>query len=291
MSGFIVADRLAFISGGASGIGRAIAHAIVAKGGRVAIGDVDLDRAQAVAASLGDRARAYGCDVRDHAAVEALADTIETDLGPVDIAFANAGIALNGPVLDADPAAVDRIIAVNVKGVWAVASIFGRRMIARGGGYLCLTGSEHSFGLPHPGSGIYTATKHAVIGIADALRSELPDGVGISVLCPGLVSTELYDDGRYDTQLSDDPGLDFRRALLAHGVDPTVVAAKAIAGVERGDFIIPTHGHSRAIADRRHEDIAAGFAVHAPRMEDAEKYDVNLVAAAMMAQLHEGAAP
>jgi NAD(P)-dependent dehydrogenase (short-subunit alcohol dehydrogenase family) len=289
MSGITVAGRLAFVSGGASGIGRAIAEAIVAKGGRVAIADVDQGRAQAVVDGLGDKARAYGCDVRDHAAVSTLADRVTAELGSVDIAFANAGIALNGPVLEADPDAFDRIFAVNVKGVWNVASVFGRKMIERGSGYLCLTGSEHSFGLPHPGSGIYTATKHAVIGIAEAVRSELPDGVGISVLCPGLVSTELYDDGRYDAAPKDDPSRDFRRALLSYGVDPSEVAAKALAGVERGDFIIPTHGHSRAIADRRYAEINAGFAVHAPNIEDADKYDVNLVAAAMMTQMQEGA--
>jgi NAD(P)-dependent dehydrogenase (short-subunit alcohol dehydrogenase family) len=290
MSGITVADRLAFVSGGASGIGRAIAEAVVAQGGRVAIGDVDLAKAQAVADALGDKARACACDVRDHAAVSALADKLTADMGPVDIVFANAGIALNGPILEADPDAFDRIFAVNVKGIWNVASVFGRKMIARGSGYLCLTGSEHSFGLPHPGSGVYTATKHTVIGIAEAIRSELPGGVGISVLCPGLVSTELYDDGRYDAAPKDDPSLEFRRALLSHGVNPSVVASKALAGVARGDFIIPTHGHSRAIADRRYQEICAGFATHAPIMEDAEKYDVNLVVAAMMAQMQEGAA-
>lgn len=290
MSGFSFEGRLAFISGGASGIGRALAEAVVAKGGRVAIGDVDLDKATEVAASLSNTARAYACDVRDYAALAALAEQIETELGPVDIAFANAGIALNGPVLDADPAAVDRIVAVNFKGVWAVAAVFGQRMVARGSGRLCLTGSEHSFGLPHPGSGIYTATKHAVIGLADAIRPELPEGVGISVLCPGLVSTELYDDGRYDPQPKDDPRIDFRRALLEHGVDPAHVAAKALAGVERGDFIIPTHGHSRTIAELRYEEIRAGFAAHAPEIADADKYDVNLVAAAMVAKMQVGPA-
>lgn len=284
MSGFNFADRLAFVSGGATGIGRAIVEAVVAKGGRVAIGDVDRDRAEAVAANLGSSARAYVCDVSDHAAVEALADMIEAELGAVDVAFANAGIALNGLVLDADPAAVDRIIAVNVKGVWNVASVFGKRMVARGNGHLCLTGSEHSLGTPHAQSGIYTATKHAVLGMADVIRAELPEGVGISVLCPGLASTELYDEGRYEAR-SADPGRDLRKALLSHGIDPSQVAAKAIAGVERGDFIIPTHGHSRAIADRRYEDINAGFAAHAPRIEDAEKYDVNLVFASMMAKM------
>lgn len=289
MSGITVTGRLAFVSGGASGIGRAIAEAIVAQGGRVAIGDVDLGKAQAVVAGLGDKARAYACDVRDHGAIHALADIVTADLGRVDIVFANAGIALNGPVIEADPDAFDRIFAVNVKGVWNVAVAFGHKMIARGSGYLCLTGSEHSFGLPHPGSGIYTATKHAVIGIADALRAELPAGIGISVLCPGLVSTELYDDGRYDAQRQEDPGLAVRRALLSHGMDPSFVGAKALAGVERGDFIIPTHGHTKAIADGRYADICAGFAAHAPTMDGAEKYDVSLLFAKMMAQGEEGA--
>lgn len=289
MNGFTFVDRLAFVSGGASGIGRAIAEAVVARGGRVAIGDVDLDKAREVAAGLSNSARAYACDVRDHVAVATLADTIEAEFGPVDIAFANAGIALNGPVLDTEPAALDRIVSVNAKGVWTVASVFGKRMVERGG-YLCLTGSEHSLGLPHPGSGIYTATKHFVIGLGDAIRAELPPSVGISVLCPGLVSTELYDDGRYDAGLKDDPGRDIRKMLLSHGVDPAVVAARAIAGVERGDFIIPTHGHSRSIADRRYEDIISGFSAHAPEIRNAEKYDVNLVFASMMAKMQAGSA-
>ncbi|WP_425231197.1 hypothetical protein [Sphingomonas sp.] len=76
---------------------------------------------------------------------------------------------------------------------------------------------------------------------------------------------------------------DLRRTLLSHGLDPAAVAPKAVAGVERGDFIIPTHGHSRSIADQRYAEINAGFAIHAPEIKDADKYDVKRLIAAMMA--------
>ena len=111
----------------------------------------------------------------------------------MNLIFANAGFSIAGPLLEASPEALDWILRVDVFGAWNTTSVFGRRMREAGRqGHICLTGSEHSLGMQHAGIGLYTATKMAVLGMGDVLRAELPTAIGVSVLCPELVDTELY---------------------------------------------------------------------------------------------------
>jgi len=272
------------VAGGATGIGRALAQELARRGSRVVIADVDLDRAQSVAAAIGPAASAKACDVADRQAVERLA----ADLEAVDFMFANAGVALSSPVLDADPVAFERIFAVNVRGVWNMAAVFGKRMIARGRGHLCLTASEHAFGFQHGGAGIYTASKHAVYGMAEILRTELPATVGLSVLCPGLVATEIYDSARYDAAPRPDPFKAIRKAVIDAGMPAADVARATLDGVALGRFLIVTHAHSRVAADRRCQEISAAFEAQAPMTPDADRYDVQRIAAQVRARLMPG---
>lgn len=278
----IIGSR-AVVTGGASGIGRAITTELARRGSQVLIADIDGARAEAVAAEVGRGAIAMQCDVADYAAVIALADAADRTMGGLDLVFANAGVSVGGSLLDASPEALDWILGVNIRGAWNTVSVFGKRLRDSGlPGHICLTGSEHSLGMQHSGIGLYTATKMAVLGMADVLRTELPSSIGITVLCPGLVDTELYLSKR-SGPLQQDPApmLEFAAAVMARGIPADVIGRAAVDGVERGDFLIVTHAASLPAATRRYDEIAAAFAEQAPWSPEAAQFEVSAVIAAV----------
>lgn len=276
----------AVVTGGASGIGRALVEALVAGGARVVVADIDGSKARDVAAAVGGGTVAAACDVSRHEDVEALARTAEESLNGVpNLVFANAGAMLGRPVLKATVDELDWIVGVNVRGAWSTLSVFARRMIAAGTeGRLCVTASEHSLGMQHAGAGLYTATKHAVLGLADVLRAELPPTVGLTVFCPGLVATDLPRTQRLGPGRGDPRREAFAEAVQARGMPPSEAAAACLAGVARGDFLVVTHAASFKAAQARAREVEAAFAAQAPWTEDADRYDVNRVIAAVAAE-------
>ena len=266
----------AVVTGGASGIGRAIAEALAANDCRVVIADIDIREAERVAVALGDKVSALAVNVRNVAAVEALAEQSWAELGGVDLVFANAGAGPGTSLLNASAAEFDYIYEVNVRGAWATAAAFGRRMVDEcREGHICITGSEHSLGMQHIGTGFYAASKAAVFAMADVLRAELPEWIGISLLCPGVTRTHFYDGGRQSGLPPPSPEAEaFAREVLGRGMPAEEVAEIALKAVERGAWIIPTHAASRKAADIRAEEIAGAFDRFAPPSPDAEKYEV-----------------
>lgn len=187
------AHRTALVTGGARGIGRATAEALLADGMQVAIADLDEVTAAHTAKELASRGtiRAYGLDVTDYDAFTALVARVEQDLGPIDVLVNNAGIMPLGPFLDLSTE-TDRLqVDINVHGV-----IFGMRavlpgMLERGRGHIVNLASGVGRA-PAPFAAVYTATKHAVVGLTEAVRGEhLDDPVRFSYVLPGLVKTEL----------------------------------------------------------------------------------------------------
>lgn len=276
--------KRAVVTGAASGIGKAIAEQLAASGAKVVLADIDIAKVGAVAASL-DGAIAVRCDVSDHASVEALAAQAQATLGGIDLVFANAGTILNGPLIKATPEEFDWLMGINLRGAWSSLTVFARALLAQDeGGRICVTASEHSLGLQHTGAGIYTASKQAVLALADVLRAELPDKVGISVFCPGIVATGLGDAVRpahlkqpHERQRA------VAKAVQAHGMTPDSVAQAAIEGTLRGDFLIVTHPHSFRAAQNRFAQVEAAFAAQAPWSEESERFDVNRIVAAVLA--------
>jgi NAD(P)-dependent dehydrogenase (short-subunit alcohol dehydrogenase family) len=186
-----VSGRVAVVTGGARGIGRAIAARLVAAGARVAIADLDEVAAVTTAEELG--ARGYGVDVRDGAGVAALARAVGADLGPIDVWVNNAGVMVLGAFLDADPASDRLQLDVNVLG-----AVNGMRaalpsMVARRTGHIVNVASTAGrVGVAH--AAMYCASKHAVVGLTEAVRAEhLGSGVGFTMVLPGLVDTDLLD--------------------------------------------------------------------------------------------------
>ena len=137
-------------------------------------------------------------------------------------------------------------------GSGTAAPSFGRRFVEQGTpAYILNTGSENSVGVPHTHAAFYTASKHAVLGFSDVLRRELPDFVGVSVLCPGMVETDLATAGRHRPERFGGPTSTNPWLSLEGGMDPEAVGELAVDGMRRGDFMIMTHPPVRDIADQR----------------------------------------
>ncbi|MFN3231195.1 MAG: SDR family NAD(P)-dependent oxidoreductase [Alphaproteobacteria bacterium] len=283
-----LAGKAAVVTGGASGIGLGIARALVEKDCRVMLADIDGSRLDAAAQTLrdaGGTAETAICDVSDHAAVEALADAAWATFGSVQLVFNNAGVMSTSPIIDADPAEVDWMIDINVKGVWNGCSVFGKRF--RDSGEDCvigITASEHALGVPHLGGGIYTGTKHALLGMADVLRQEVPDNIKVSLVFPGIVQTELYDAQRSSPAgRAPEKVRAFGQRAMSFGMDPLYIGRRVVAGAEDGEFLVMTHPHVVAFAETRWKEVEAAFA-RAPEVEDPAQYSVERV----MQKLRDG---
>lgn len=274
-------SQVAVVTGASSGIGLALSERLLKDGYRVMMMDIHAERLAAVAEKLGAKAATFSGDIADPAICRALADFAYDTFGSVDLVFANAGLGINAPLVDATPEQFDTTFGVNTKGAWLTAQAFVRRWLdADESGRICITGSEHSIGFQHAGNGLYTASKHAVLGLADVLRHELPDTISVSVLCPGLVATNIFDAAHVPgVPQRSERTLAFSKAVMDRGMAPEEVARHTIAMTLKGEFLIFTHAVARAAAEQRWREIDQAFAEQAPPSDDDEKYDVNKVVA------------
>jgi NAD(P)-dependent dehydrogenase (short-subunit alcohol dehydrogenase family) len=183
---------VAAVTGGARGIGRATATALARAGARVAIGDLDGDLAAHEAQAIGRGAIGLGLDVTDTASFEAFLDGVEQQLGPLEVLVNNAGIMALSPFVEEDEASAIRQVDINLHGVIRGSKLALRRFETRGRGHLVnIASSAGKYGAP--GGATYSATKHAVVGLSEAIRAETSEIPGIEVSCvmPGVVRTEL----------------------------------------------------------------------------------------------------
>ncbi len=189
----ILAGETAAITGAARGIGRATAAAFLRQGMRVAIGDVDLDAARKTAEELGPRAVALPLDVTDRASFTAFLDGAEEQLGPLDVLVNNAGIMQVGRFIDEDDLTARRMVDINIHGVILGTKLALERMVPRDHGHIVnIASAAGKFGAP--GGATYSATKHAVVGLTEAVRGELrlmSAHIDVSYVMPVVVNTEL----------------------------------------------------------------------------------------------------
>jgi NAD(P)-dependent dehydrogenase (short-subunit alcohol dehydrogenase family) len=186
LSGKVVA-----ITGGARGIGAATATALVRKGCRIAIGDLDLELAERTAAGLGGGTIALPLDVTDRASFERFLEETERQLGPLDVLVNNAGIMPVTPFAEESEDSVARQVDINLHGVIIGTQLAIARMRPRDRGHIVNIASQAGkAGIP--GIATYSATKHAVVGLSEAVRAELHE-TGLEMCCvmPTLVNTEL----------------------------------------------------------------------------------------------------
>jgi NADP-dependent 3-hydroxy acid dehydrogenase YdfG len=194
-----LSGKVAAITGAARGIGKATAKALVQKGCRVAIGDLDLTLAEQTAAELGGGTIALRVDVTDRASLEGFLDEAEKQLGPLDVMVNNAGIMPVTPFMEEGDDSIHRQIEINVYGVVTGTQLALERMLPRRSGHVVnLASSAGKAGVP--GIATYSGTKHAVVGFTEAMRAEFRDsGVNFTYVMPVTVNTALTE-GVSDTR-------------------------------------------------------------------------------------------
>jgi NAD(P)-dependent dehydrogenase (short-subunit alcohol dehydrogenase family) len=267
--------RTAFITGGASGIGFAMAKAFAAAGMKVAIADVEQDALDAAVARLREgNADVLGIclDVRDRDAMEAAAGTVAQAFGPVHLLCNNAGVGAGGPMHETTYGDWDWTLGVNLNGVVNGMQAFLPGMVAHGeGGHVVNTASMAGiagFG----GMGPYNASKFAVVGISEALAQDVAHAdIGVSVLCPGFVKTNIFDSQR--NRPDDLPGRareitaeDQARlaAILETAISPDQVAEQVLEAVKQKQFWIFTHPEFGQLVQMKMQSMLAAF----PAMPD-----------------------
>ena len=286
-----LADTSAVVTGGGNGIGKALAQALAQRGVNVAVADIEADAADAVAdeiAELGVTTLAMAVDVSDPAAVERLADAAWERFGSVELLFNNAGVnpsphRLTGSTADD----AQWCFGVNVFGVLNGIRAFGPRFVESDRPCRIVnTGSEHSLGVPHTGAGIYTATKHAVLALSDVLRRELPDHVGVSIICPGIIESTLWraSQRRPDTYGGTTEAPSAGAQVMAQGLPAIEIAEHALDQIEADAFYIVTHPHVVEYPAERWSEIADAFAAQAPRYPGDDEFAVDNVIARLFQQ-------
>lgn len=232
------AGRVAIVTGAGSGIGAALAAALVEAGSDVVLADLDRVSAEKVAAGLSGPGSARGVelDVTDGAAVQTLVDRVVAEHGRLDLMFNNAGISLIGETQDLTLAQWDSIIDVNIRGVVHGVAAAYPVMVAQRGGHIVNTASMG--GLMAAGLlTSYVMTKHAVVGLSLALRSEAAAyGVGVTAICPAAVDTPILDKGQFGKVRGRDyflKGQGIRKPLV-----PADLAAQVLAAVAAQDALV-----------------------------------------------------
>jgi NAD(P)-dependent dehydrogenase (short-subunit alcohol dehydrogenase family) len=186
-----LAGKVVAITGGARGIGRATATALIAQGARVAIGDIETSLAAQTAQELGSGTLGLPLDVTDRDSFETFLTEVESRLGPLDVLINNAGIMPIGPFVEETDATAIRMIDINLHGVIHGSKLALKRFLPRGRGHLVNIASVAGKG-GFPGGATYCATKHAVVGLSEAVRAEVRStDIDVSIVMPVVVNTEL----------------------------------------------------------------------------------------------------
>jgi NAD(P)-dependent dehydrogenase (short-subunit alcohol dehydrogenase family) len=230
------------ITGGASGIGRALAEELAGRGAEVVLVDLQIELAEEVVAGIragGGEATASETDVRDFSAVDRLVRETAQRTGRLDYMFNNAGIAIGGDISLHGIEDWDLIVNTNLRGV--INGIQAAYPIMREQGFGHIINIASMAGLfPSPGLASYSTTKHAVVGLSTSLRIEAaPAGVRVSVLCPGVIRTPILEGGKYGKDLIGMSAEQKRRMWERFRPMPApVFASKALGAIARNRSII-----------------------------------------------------
>lgn len=270
-----LAGKIAFITGAASGIGLGLAQAFAAAGMRVAITDVEkgaLDKAEAGLRDAGADVWSTVLDVTDRAAFARAADAAEAHFGKVHVICNNAGVTSRGPIERASYDDWDWVLGVNLGGVINGVHVFLPRIKAHGeGGHIVNTSSIAGL-IAGPGNGVYNTSKYAVVGLSETLRAELaPDGIGVTVLCPGSVRTGINDADRNRPKDLADAGnvltpkqKDLIVRSFEHGTEPREFGDMVVDAVRADRLYVLPHAEHKARVKARFDAIMADFTADPP---------------------------
>ena len=262
--------KVAVITGGASGIGRAVADRAAAEGMLIVLGDIEegpLKEAVGDLTSSGAEALGVVTDVADGASVRALRDAAVDRFGAVHLVHNNAGIGLGGPIWEVSEEDWRWILGVNLWGVIHGVRTFTPLLIEQGEGHIVNTASIAGL-VAAPFLGPYNATKQAVVAISETLFKDLQSvgaPIGVSVLCPGFVQTRIAESERNRPDWAPDRDVEGAAALrgavqdMVHGgIAATTVADRVIDAVRADTFYILTHPELDGAITTRFDDIVQG---------------------------------
>jgi len=241
-----ITGKVVIVTGGGGGIGAGIAEAFAEKGAKVAITDINLAYAQAEADRIGHGTIALHHDVTSLESWAAVKQAVEGQFGPVDVVCNNAGIALPfKPMEQVSADELDRVLAINVKGVFNGCVTFIPEMKARKSGHIVNTSSVNGL-LPHGTFAVYSASKFAVTGMSEALAQELaPFNVGVSILYPGFTRSRMSEG-----QVPDLPP-EVLEALKSRMMEPIWLGRGVTKAVEENLLhIVPHPAHKPALEHR-----------------------------------------
>lgn len=259
-----IVDKVAFVTGGGSGIGRGMARAFLDAGLRVAIADIREDRLERVKVSLdADESRLFAveADVSQLDSLEHAAELAESHFGKIHIVCNNAGIGVGGPVSSTSMDRWRKVVDVNLWGVVNGCHVFTPRIQTHGeGGHIVNTASIMGL-YTSRGSGPYCATKFAVVAISECLRQELQESnIGVSVLCPFIVDTPIFYPDLDDL---DTEGIEKRKkqlGLLQHAVTPVFAGESVLRAIQNNELYIFTDGEqSRQMIQSRVNGLFEGM--------------------------------
>lgn len=246
--------KIALISGAGSGIGLELAKEFGRCGATVIGTDINQQRVDEMVktlTSMGCSARGYCVDHTSRLEVEGLFAAINAEVGPVDCICANAGVGHMGKVGSIPEKEWRWVLDVNIWGIIHMVEVFVPSMIKRKSGWVMITASGAAL-CPSPGMAPYNLTKFAALGLGETMYMELKmHGIGVSVLCPGIIATNIIADGIVHGGKNKQSALDVYAKGSSKSVPPSVVAQDAVAGLARGIPVI--------MSPRRH--ILAGDAL------------------------------
>ncbi len=268
-----LAGKTAFITGGASGIGFAMAQAFLNEGMNVAIADIDADAlASAETRLAGSNAKvlAVQLDVTDRDQYQAVADSVEAALGNIHVVCNNAGVYRGGSLDAVTYEDWDWVMGVNLGGVVNGIQTLVNRLKAHGeGGHIVNTSSMAGV-MTSPGLGVYNASKFAVVGMSEALRTDLEAfDIGVSVLCPGMVRTQILDSERTRPDQFEVNEASANEAAQAHsemmnlamnaGIEPSEVADLVVQGIKENQLYLFPHPEMKEAVVARMTALAEAF--------------------------------
>jgi NADP-dependent 3-hydroxy acid dehydrogenase YdfG len=275
-----VVGKVAFITGGASGMGLAMARSFTAAGMKVVVADVEQAALDAVEEEFADTNASVLCmrvDVTDRAAMTAAAEASVAHFGKVHVVVNNAGVAVGGAMDTMSGKDWDWVLRVNLDGVVNGLLAFVECIKSHGeGGHIVNTASMAGH-LAIPGLGVYNASKWAVVGISETLKADLaPHNIGVSVLCPGVVKTNIFSSGRNRPEvLQGDSATDDltgtvgggnsgdasqRMAAIMDGaLDASVVGEMVLHAIQSDELYIFTHPEFKTAVGERFEALNAAF--------------------------------
>jgi NAD(P)-dependent dehydrogenase (short-subunit alcohol dehydrogenase family) len=247
-----IVDRIAVVTGAGSGIGRALAVRLIDRGARhVVCTDLNAENAAETAAMIGDKASAQVLDVGDEKAIEAVVEDVEANIGGIDLFVSNAGYGLGGG-LELATSEWERMMNVHTWSHLAAARAVIPKMTARGGGYLLSTASAAGL-LTQINSGPYAVSKHAAVAFAEWVAINYADqGIGVSVLCPQAVRTNIL--GPAASKKAGEKGRNSGQASQDGVLEPEMVADECIDAVQSGRFLVLPHPEVETYFQRKAND-------------------------------------